>query len=319
MICCTSRMTSTASRVLVCTPSILRAMSSAAWALWLASSLISWATTAKPLPASPAEVASIVAFSASRLVCRAIILIVSVTLPMSAAERSNSFMVVLAPSAMLMARLAICEPFPGIVRDRLEGPRRFLDGPGHGRHVAGRGLGGRRNRAHVDADLLAGRRDRGHIHAHLLGGRGHGGDVGASSARCCRRRARPGSSFPRSAPAPGATPTKARSRPRRCSGRPPRISPTILPNDCGDVVHRPGQHAHLVALREVQALGQIALGDRFGEARPLARWARSRTASSSTASTRLMAMPTSGTPDHQPLGIPRRIAECWSCRHADRC
>jgi len=34
--------------------------------------LTSWATTAKPRPASPARAASMVAFSASRLVCSAI-------------------------------------------------------------------------------------------------------------------------------------------------------------------------------------------------------------------------------------------------------
>ena len=37
-----------------------------------ASALTSWATTAKPRPASPARAASMVAFSASRLVCSAI-------------------------------------------------------------------------------------------------------------------------------------------------------------------------------------------------------------------------------------------------------
>jgi hypothetical protein len=39
-----------------------------AFAVWLASDLTSLATTAKPLPASPARAASIVALSASRLV-----------------------------------------------------------------------------------------------------------------------------------------------------------------------------------------------------------------------------------------------------------
>jgi len=45
------------------------AISSVARAVSLASSFTSLATTAKPLPASPARAASIVAFSASRLVC----------------------------------------------------------------------------------------------------------------------------------------------------------------------------------------------------------------------------------------------------------
>ena len=47
----------------------LRRISSVALAVWLASALTSEATTAKPLPASPARAASIVALSASRLVC----------------------------------------------------------------------------------------------------------------------------------------------------------------------------------------------------------------------------------------------------------
>ena len=47
------------------------AISSVARAVWLASSLTSLATMAKPLPASPARAASIVAFSARRLICPA--------------------------------------------------------------------------------------------------------------------------------------------------------------------------------------------------------------------------------------------------------
>ena len=47
-------------------------ISSVAFAVWPASALTSWATTAKPRPASPARAASMVAFSASRLVCSAI-------------------------------------------------------------------------------------------------------------------------------------------------------------------------------------------------------------------------------------------------------
>ena len=47
-------------------------LSSVAFAVWFASDFTSEATTAKPLPASPARAASMVAFSASRLVCSAI-------------------------------------------------------------------------------------------------------------------------------------------------------------------------------------------------------------------------------------------------------
>ena len=58
-----------------------RAMSSVARAVSSASSLTSPATTAKPLPASPARAASIVAFSASRFVCSAMLVIILTTLP----------------------------------------------------------------------------------------------------------------------------------------------------------------------------------------------------------------------------------------------
>ena len=63
------------------------AISSVAFAVWLASSLTSDATTAKPRPASPARAASMVAFSASRLVWLAIAPIRRSTSPIfSAAE-----------------------------------------------------------------------------------------------------------------------------------------------------------------------------------------------------------------------------------------
>src|SRR5450631_1483794 len=63
------------------------AISSVAFAVWLASSLTSDATTAKPLPASPARAASMVALSARRLVWLAIAPIRRSTSPIfSAAE-----------------------------------------------------------------------------------------------------------------------------------------------------------------------------------------------------------------------------------------
>ena len=54
-------------------------------AVCVASDLTSLATTAKPLPASPARAASIVAFSASRLVWPAIVSISCTTSPMRCA------------------------------------------------------------------------------------------------------------------------------------------------------------------------------------------------------------------------------------------
>ena len=56
-------------------------MSSVAFAVWLASDFTSEATTAKPLPASPARAASMVAFSASRLVWPAMSLMSLTTSP----------------------------------------------------------------------------------------------------------------------------------------------------------------------------------------------------------------------------------------------
>src|SRR5271165_4397943 len=64
--------------------SIFWLMSSVARAVSLASSFTSLATTAKPFPASPARAASMVAFSASRLVCCAIEVITLITCPISA-------------------------------------------------------------------------------------------------------------------------------------------------------------------------------------------------------------------------------------------
>ena len=65
--------------------SILFLISLVACEVCFASSLISLATTANPLPASPALAASMVAFSANRLVCSDISVITSVTLLISRA------------------------------------------------------------------------------------------------------------------------------------------------------------------------------------------------------------------------------------------
>ncbi len=63
-----------------------RVMSSVARAVSCASSLTSFATTAKPRPASPARAASMVAFSARRLVCAAIELTTATTPAISSEE-----------------------------------------------------------------------------------------------------------------------------------------------------------------------------------------------------------------------------------------
>ena len=69
-----------------------RVMSSVALAVSWARSLTSPATTAKPLPASPARAASMVALSASRLVCSAIEVMIFTTLPISAEEERRRFL-----------------------------------------------------------------------------------------------------------------------------------------------------------------------------------------------------------------------------------
>ena len=57
------------------------------------------ATTAKPLPASPARAASIAAFSASRLVCSAIVVIVS-TMPPILRERAEKSSIAASTAAL---------------------------------------------------------------------------------------------------------------------------------------------------------------------------------------------------------------------------
>ncbi len=61
----------TAWAVATCIAVICAPISPGAFAVCVASDFSSEATTAKPLPASPARAASIVAFNASRLVCPA--------------------------------------------------------------------------------------------------------------------------------------------------------------------------------------------------------------------------------------------------------
>ncbi len=77
-------MAPTASRVSPWMASIFWEMSSVALAVSLASSFTSLATTAKPLPASPARAASMVALRASKLVCWAIEVMTLITWPISA-------------------------------------------------------------------------------------------------------------------------------------------------------------------------------------------------------------------------------------------
>ena len=85
MVAVMSWMAVTACPVAPWTEAIWLAISSVALAVWLARFLTSDATMAKPLPASPARAASIVAFSASRLVWLAMSLIRLTTSPIFSA------------------------------------------------------------------------------------------------------------------------------------------------------------------------------------------------------------------------------------------
>jgi hypothetical protein len=86
--------------------SIFWPISSVALAVSLASSLTSLATTAKPLPASPARAASMVALRASRLVCCAMEVMTLMTLPISTLDSPSLAMVWLVDSATPTAALA---------------------------------------------------------------------------------------------------------------------------------------------------------------------------------------------------------------------
>ena len=66
------------------------AISSVARAVWVARLFTSLATTAKPLPASPARADSMVALSASRLVWLAIAWISCTTVPIRSAESDSA-------------------------------------------------------------------------------------------------------------------------------------------------------------------------------------------------------------------------------------
>ena len=86
--------------------SIRREMSSVARAVSWARSLTSLATTAKPLPASPARAASMVALSASRFVCSAIEVMTLTTSPISRLESPSLATVPLACCASSAADCA---------------------------------------------------------------------------------------------------------------------------------------------------------------------------------------------------------------------
>ena len=120
-------------------------MSSVASAVSLASSLTSLATTAKPLPASPARAASIVALSASRLVCSAIEVMTLMTLPISAEDSPSLAAPVAVRSAAAPASAATPAASLALRGDLAD----------RGAHLLGAG----RDRLDVGRDLLGRGRD----------------------------------------------------------------------------------------------------------------------------------------------------------------
>ena len=85
------------------------AMSSVALPVWVASDFTSLATTAKPLPASPARAASMVALSASRLVWLAMLLMSSTTVPICSAVARSSVTFLTTSSVCAIAPPETCE------------------------------------------------------------------------------------------------------------------------------------------------------------------------------------------------------------------
>ena len=168
-------------------------ISSVALAVWPASAFTSLATTAKPRPASPARAASMVALSASRLVCSAMSVMSLTTSPMRPAASLSSLTVALVRSASLTA----------LVGDGV----RLRDLPVDLDHRGGKLVGGGRDVAHIGGRL----------------GRGGGGARGRAPRRC-RRRRRAGSRPPASDRRCGrARQTWPRRRRRTGRSRPPSV------------------------------------------------------------------------------------------------
>ena len=130
-------------------------ISSVAFAVWVARLLTSAATTAKPLPASPARAASIVALSASRLVWLAMSLISLTTSPIFCAACAR-------PCTVVSVRLACGD---GLAGD----PRGLRDLAADLRDRGGQLLGRAGDRLHVRRGLLRSRGDRGGLARRLLG------------------------------------------------------------------------------------------------------------------------------------------------------
>ena len=126
-----SLMTATESLVAVCISVTCAPMSPVALAVCSASALTSWATTAKPRPASPARAASIVALSARRLVCSAISVISRTTSPIRLAAFASSEMRLSVFSACFTASIGIGAAFLHPARNLVDGGAHLFGGGGH--------------------------------------------------------------------------------------------------------------------------------------------------------------------------------------------
>ena len=107
MVCSIAVIASIERAVARCMPAICAPISSVARLVWPASAFTSLATTAKPRPASPARAASMVALSASRLVCSAMSVMSLMTSPMRPAASSSSMTAALVASASFTALVAM--------------------------------------------------------------------------------------------------------------------------------------------------------------------------------------------------------------------
>ena len=103
-------------------------MSAAALAVSFANSFTSWATTAKPFPASPARAASMVAFRASRFVCCATDVMTLMTSPISLLDSPSLATVSLVASALFTAVEATWAASAAFLAIYLMlAPERFID------------------------------------------------------------------------------------------------------------------------------------------------------------------------------------------------
>ena len=127
----------TVSSVAPRTVSIWAPISAVALAVCAASAFTSPATTAKPLPASPARAASIVAFSASRLVWLAMLSIRRTTSPMRAVESARPRMVAWLASARCTAWLSHLGRDRDLAGDFADAGGELLDRGGDGGEVGG--------------------------------------------------------------------------------------------------------------------------------------------------------------------------------------